>query len=411
MSRFLIGLLLGALLFMIGTPASITNAQDSSENSGNSTDPPDLDSLMTKRYLGCEDVSYNVFDLLPTYFYRDEPDSISVLIAYWKDMCGKVEPVLRAEILASIWTNSFSEDIYDESIVDHLLWFQMKTSGVTSDWSSYLWRYPYYPASPMENLETLVVYDEFTADLADQLLPYTEPGSLERLFCHFYRGETDTLFQEIQTEPYRNTKLSQAYAANVANLKNVADLDIALTLGYWNPVGGLDQLGEHSAVGGLVGISDHLLIGRLEGEFRFGKPPDYYRIMHNDDIVFTNHYFGVYLGVAGGLRPLRTRHHALDILAGIGYDGIEVLAASDTEDSKWLNSVNLNVTLGYRLYSGSQSSTQVGLEGRYEKTFHNSDGGSDLSGSAWQIRLVFGWSGDTWRNRRLEALKTDRWER
>ena len=403
--------ILAANLLLITTdlPATAQSAPDDEEETV--TAPPDLGSLMTKRHLGCEDVSYNVFDLLPQYFYADEPDSVLALIAYWKDMCGPAEPVLRAEILTGIWLDSFSEEFYDEDIIEHLLWFQLKLSNVTGDWTSHLWKSPYYDASPAENLATLEEYDEFMADLADQLFPFTAPGSLERLYCHFYRGETDTLFHEIKKESYRDTKVRQAYDADVARLKKVADLDIALTMGYWHPRGGLSSLGSHPTVGALAGMSGKSWVGRIAAEVRLGNPPDYYRIMLDDEIIFTDHYFGFYLGVEGGLRLFRTRHHALDILGGVGYDGIETLASSEFEDSDWLNSVNLNSTVGYRFYVGNQSQTQIGVEARYEKTFHDSGGGDDLSGDAWNIRLVVGWSGDKWRNRRLNALRTDRWGR
>jgi hypothetical protein len=376
---------------------------------------------MNKRSYDCLDVSYNCFDLLPGFFYADMPDTVYALLDFWQDMCGSSEPILRARILTDIWTGKFSEDVYAQgilgeesygmNIIDHLLWFQLKLSDVTSPWPSYLWKNPYYQPSPAEDLEALIDYDEFMADLADQLLPHTQPGSLESLYCLFYSGQTDTVFQQLKTDNYQDTELRQAYDADVARLRKVSDLDIAGFLGYWRPQGGLGRLGGHPTLGGMLGLSGNWWVGRLAGALRFGPPEEQYVVEYLGEQTWVDHYFGVYIGVEGGFRLLRTRHHAFDILGGVGYDGFEAIASSDLEEGKWLNSPNLNATVATRFYLGSQSEKQISLEGRYEKTFYDNMGGSDLSGEAWSLRLVFGWSGDKWRNRRLNALHTDRWEK
>jgi len=392
-----------------GIPRESTSA--GSATSDSTATAPDMGRYMNMRTYDCLDVSYNCFDLLPEFYFADLPDTVYALLDFWRDMCGPGEPILRARILTDIWTSQFSEDVYGTDIIDHLLWFQLKMSDVTSPWPSYLWKNPYYAPSPAEDLEALIDYDEFMADLADQLLPHAQPGSLESLYCLFYSGQPDTVFQLLKTDALRGTKLRQAYDADVARLRRVTDLDIAGSIGYWQPQGGLATIGPKPTLGGLIGISGNWWVGRLAGALRLGTPDEQYVVEYLGEQTWVDHYFGVYVGAEGGFRLLRSRHHAFDILGGVGYDGFEAIPSSDVEEGKWLNSPNLNATAATRFYFGSQSEIQISLELRYEKTYYDNTGGSDLSGDAWSLQLVFGWSGDKWRNRRLNALHTDRWEK
>ena len=78
--------------------------------------------------------------------------------------------------------------------------------------------------------------------------------------------------------------------------------------------------------------------------------------------------------------------------------------------ARWLDSWNLSAAFGAKYYTGAHGNLFVGLEARLEESFHDTDGGSELSGSALNVRLMFGWSGDRWRNRRLTALRAERWD-
>ena len=333
------------------------------------------------------------------------------LLVYWRGRCGPAEPIVRAEILARIWNGDFDEEIYDEGFVDDLLEYQAVLAGEDPDLLGHEWDWDAGEGTILADPGERWEFDEFTADLADQLLPHTDEGSLERLFCHFYRGETDTLFASLREGSQRGTRLQRLYDAEVAALRDVADLDISVTIGVWQPRGGLGVLGAHPTLGGQVGLSGRRWLGRLAGEIRLGSARDYYRVTHLDEQVWTDHFFGVYVGLEGGYRFLRTRRHALELIAGLGYDGIQALPADDLDDNgKWLSSWNLNAGLGYRHYTGRHSTFHVGGEVRFEETGHATDGGSDLSGNAWSFRFLIGWSGDKWRNQRLSALHADRWD-
>jgi hypothetical protein len=382
---------------------------------------PDLDHYMVRRNLECEDVSLNCFRILPDLFYEDKPDSVFAFLDFWADHCGHSEPIVRTEILAHIWEGNFSEDLYGKRILDDLLWFRLKLSDVRSDWTTHYWRYEAYDASEAEQLDALVDYDEFIADLADQLRPATKPGSLEHLFCLFYMGEPDSLLLGIREDRNRDTKLRRYYDEEVARLRRVSDLDIAVTFGSWQPTRKLEVVGNHFALGALLGLSGKRWIGRVAGEVRLGKSSNYYSVRRAGDPESTLEYLGVYGGVEAGMRLWRSRHHAVDLLVGVGYDGIRALLPNEDrlaeegdteyEGDWWLNTVNRNATLGYRYFFGPNSNTQIGLEVRYEVAgYETGGGGTDLDGEAWNYRLVVGWSGDRWRNRRLTGLRADRWD-
>ncbi|MFH1845245.1 MAG: hypothetical protein ABIF77_18825 [bacterium] len=374
---------------------------------------PDLSRYMVRPYLDCRDVTFNVFDLLPGFFYEDKPDSVFAFLAYWRDRCGPAEPILRAEILASIWAGVFSEDLYGEEILDELLWFEQKSAGEEADRSAYLLGWDYSAPSAVEEVGTSDEFDHFTADLADQMLSFGPPDGLEHLFCRFYRGQTDTLFLAAARGHLRGTKLQRAYDEDVARLRRISDLDLAVTTGAWIPRGGLGIVGAHPTLGGLIGLSGRRWTGRLAGELRLAGAEDFYSVQREegDDLEWTKHFLGVYLGLEGGLRLFRASGHAVEVLAGLGYDGVLALPADADagRSARWLHSLNLNAGLAYRHFFGKHGNTRIGLEVRIEDTDHDTGGGSDLSGEAWNVRLVLGWSGDRWRNRRLTALRAERW--
>jgi hypothetical protein len=96
----------------------------------------------------------------------------------------------------------------------------------------------------------------------------------------------------------------------------------------------------------------------------------------------------------------------IDLLGGIGLDGMDVLNIGKPEDpnriTKSLNSLNLNLGIGFRHYF--QNRTYWGIEARYNFVNFKNTGGTDLTGNTISIRLNIGLSRNYYADRRLMFL-------
>ncbi len=387
----IMSLTLTAILAATGTIAA---AQDT---------PADLDRYMTSYALDCKDVSFNCFDLVPRFFYENKPDSVFAMLDYWEKMCGPAEALTRSRILALIWNDSFDETIYDDTVLEDLIRFHWDPEGEDfPSWNAA----PTYPPTLVEYTPGYPDYNTFTADLADQLLPHTDSRSLEELFCQFYAGDVDSLFVRLRRPAYRDTDLRRYYDQDLARLRDMADIEVAAYAGLWKPRDGLRALESHPTVGGLLGYRKHRFLARFLAEYRFLGVDREYIIHDGGEFPSTTHYTSFYIGLESGVSLLRTRHHGVDVFAGLGYDALQPFADEKTTRG----ALNTSIGAGYRLYWGLGVNRFVGLDWRLDKVGYETNAYNDLSGTAWSLRLSFGLGGDDYRDRRLWCYGFDRWE-
>jgi hypothetical protein len=73
-------------------------------------EPPDFDT-----------VAYNSTHLIMYFYTIQDYDSIEIVLNNWQSICGISEPIVRTRILFAILENTFSETLYDSTIVDDVL--------------------------------------------------------------------------------------------------------------------------------------------------------------------------------------------------------------------------------------------------------------------------------------------------
>jgi len=356
--------------------------------------------IVPEIYTTCRVISELAFNEVPVLFYFGDTDSLFNLLDNWSDACGPAEPILRTAILGAIWEDSFSETMYDESIIDHLAWSLEKHRR------TYVAPYdspesPFYEvASPVEDMPGIAGFDSFTSDLADQLLPHTGAGSLPELFCLHYAGRGG-LFERLRLGEYAGTDLQSYYDTEVASLRNWASVRWSAYLGYWIPHGGLSRLGNHPAVGASFGWRRRPVLARLVGEIRFLESRDVYWVDLGDEVVPTSDYASGYIGIELGLTPVTVGRFALDVFGGVGLEGIQYIADSDY----WLNSLNLSAGMDGRIFLDDFYESFLTLDVRHEWTYFDAgERGSDLSGGAWNVRIGYGQVIDRKAARKLRAL-------
>jgi hypothetical protein len=125
--------------------------------------------------------------------------------------------------------------------------------------------------------------------------------------------------------------------------------------------------------------------------------------------VRTNHFFGGYFGADVERTLLRLPKHQFDFLGGIGLDGFDTIETegqnSGTDDGKSINSLNVNLGLGYKYFYNKTGF--LGLDAKYNMVNYRNTGGTDLSGNTVTLGLTLGF---LWNESKQAALKSLRYK-
>ena len=139
--------------------------------------------------------------------------------------------------------------------------------------------------------------------------------------------------------------------------------------------------------------------------FRFIKSKNYYQVYAQDSLFRTRHFFGGYVGAEIGYELLRNKNSELDLIGGIGYDGFDAVKTDEDAGIKSVSvgSLNLNGGLGSRYYYKPQGN-YVGVQLRFNALNYSNRGGTNLSGDAFSLRLIWGFSGNYFRDSQSHYL-------
>jgi len=342
---------------------------------------------------------------VPRLYREGKIDSVRMILNYQE---GKCLP-LRARILLAIDAGTFRESVYDEEIINSLLYHKLRMTALR-DTVRHAWRSYWYPS--IQRFEPFLdfypeynEYDFFVTSLAQSLLIRQRyKNELERLFCEFYSGEVDSMFIKLPSRHYHGTRL-QTYFLQYANvLLSEFNSHLAFFGAAWMPQGKNKVLGNHPVVGGLLGGKKNKFLFGLAFELRFLKTSEPYAVRQADRLVYTRHYLGTYLGIEGGRELARTNRHEIDLISGVGWDWFAARAGENRQDGKSINSLNLNLGLGYRYYLKKYGLKYIGFELRHNWLNYATGGGTDLSGNALTLRVIYGIFGNSRANEVLEGM-------
>jgi len=126
----------------------------------------------------------------------------------------------------------------------------------------------------------------------------------------------------------------------------------------------------------------------------------------NDSIWNTTHFLGVYIGLDLGYELFRFENISFNLIGGIGYDAFDALEVNETcsceTSRKSLGSLNLNIGLGNKYYIKNWN--YIGVDLKYNIVDYNNPNGTDLSGNAITLNVIFGFIGGKFQDRRLQEL-------
>lgn len=120
--------------------------------------------------------------------------------------------------------------------------------------------------------------------------------------------------------------------------------------------------------------------------------------------MYTNHFFGGYLGLDGGYDIWRTKHQELQLLVGIGGDGFDAIKEDKSKqlkpESTW--SYNFNGGIGYRYYI--KNSFYIGVKAKYNIVNYALNGVVGFTGNPITAGLVIGGLSNRTKRTALESL-------
>jgi hypothetical protein len=349
-------------------------------------------------------IAYNSTHLIMYFYTIQDYDSIEIVLNNWQSICGISEPIVRTRILFAILENTFSETLYDSTIVDDVFNYmrRMDTTTTVDLYNNYRNYFGFVPIRQD--------YDYFTQCIADTLLQRIFYNPMELLFSEFYANVLPDPVKEIQIDTiYTNTEFRSYYFQRVDKWNQMTDMNLNFFTGIWIPFGSAELLGVHPILGCQVGAHTRKMTYNLTVALRLFKSKNEYTILRDGNIETTHKFLGGYIGLDMEREMLKFGKNEFDLLAGVGYDGFSSILVN-TEDDKTDNdvghsigSINSNFGLGYRHFSAKN--TYVGLQCKYNFVNFKNKGGTDLSGDSITISLIFGGFSNSKKDYELNELR------
>jgi len=352
----------------------------------------------------CETIAYNSANLIMYFYAIHDFDSLGIILNDWESKCGPSEPIVRTRILFSILADTFSEQIYDSTMLDYILNYMLRIDTTTNPDLYYNYA-DYFGFVPIRD-----EYDLFTQSIADELLNYDFYHPMELLFSEFYANLLTDPLKELQlTVDYQATDIRKYYYREVDKYRRKPYFSVAGYTGIWIPGGNAALLGNHPVLGLQGGIWKDKMKYNASFAFRFLKSKNEYSYTKDGIQDSTDYFLGGYIGIDLERVLLRIKRNELTVLAGVGFDGFETISTNTEDDSPdndkghSVNSINTNFGIGYRYYL--KNNLYVALQGKYNIVNYNNQGGTNMSGDCITISLLVGGFGNAQKEIGLRELR------
>ena len=348
--------------------------------------PQTIEEQMSKSHANCQTMFMNAMDVLPKLYREKAFDSLDRAIDIWENSCSGMPEVTITRILLKLETETFttSQDI-DGATIELLISYAkaFPSPDALQNFSS--------DKGPKNS------FYRFSSVWAKLLLENKQLDQNEAFICRVVKGEIRDPQKEIQ----RNSQVYPEFAAligkNFEAKRKQTRLDFAVSTGVWIPTNNLSTLGVHPSFGFHFGLrnSRHQLDATLQ--MRYLNSANAYAVKRDGYLDSTFYYFGGYIGLDYNYYLISKKRFDLGVLAGMGWDGFDF--APQPYDYHYdyypyynshvtISSFNANAGLRFNYYF--THSFYVGLQGRYNVIEYNTHGGSDLSGDAFSVDLIFG---------------------
>jgi len=316
---------------------------------------------------------------------------LQAIMAYWEDRCRVSEEIVRCKILLSIDDGSFSESLYDNNI----FWMLREYERNNTIYDDKNVRWNHYYSNRYNDYGYRL--NRFTVKLSKTLLETKELSAVETFFLHIYANNFEQGFQMLDFDELDGTRIKELYLQEKKAREQRTYFHNDWMLGIWIPQGNLDILGVHPFFGYRAGIKYKKLIIDLTLGFKFVNSPNTYQVYKDEIIWDTNHFFGGYAGLDACYELFRLGQNSVDLIGGIAWDGFDTLnekveGSKNDKITKSINSLNLNIGLGYKFYFKNKgyNNRYVGLDVKYNFVNYKNPHGTNLDGNTYTVNLILG---------------------
>ncbi len=345
-----------------------------------------VQSLMTKRFLSCDDILVNNAELLPEYYRAQSQDTLQALVDYWKQECGPSDFVLAFDNLIRI-QNRQDLQLDDNAMLHHL---QSYISGKNffDGYFSELLSQQYLYGRNRLYLRYADLYD-LIKTWATGLLNRGNLSPDHQFILDVYAGHIKNI-NALKKPPYSNTALANQYTEAGQTTGGIRETIFSFYTGLWMPDGHLALLGNHPKVGVRYGVMSKKTIWELNIGGAFLKSQTPYLAKYAGTIKETDHFENVFLGLNFGYKLYQHQRQSIFINAGVAYEGLMTFKYNedDDNDDNMLHTFNFNMGATY-MYQFINH-TYLALEAKYNIVRFKNTGGTDLSGNYFGINLIYG---------------------
>jgi hypothetical protein len=363
-----------------------------------------IDSELLLQTPNCENVAFNSSRLIDRYFVKRNYDSISVVCNRWEDFCGTTEPLFRLKVLQQIQNKVFSEEWMSNELLMNFVFLYLDRLDYSKEPNAKQIYERYKISFGYISLNS--AFDDLTFVWANSLLENPDLKPIERAFCLLYANQPDVFWQMLKDQKISGTKLQDVYNEQTLKTEKMLEANFGLLTGIMLPFGNLaDVVGVKPEFGIQFGVKKNKVQYDMTILLRTGKAKQEYMVIYQGEPRTTTDYLGGYLGLDVAYELWKKKRREFDFLAGIAYDGFDAVEG-DTNNNikgKSINSLNLNLGLGYRFYG--KKLNYWGIQAKYNLVNYNNRGGTDISGNYVSLILTANLFGNIQKNSNMERLK------
>jgi hypothetical protein len=332
----------------------------------------------------------------------EQYDSALLALQYYTDQCGSDDYTYRLGFALEVITGTFAEKNLNRSAIEHIISYRNSIPryrrrgewgdfGTTERW--------YQPPAERTSL------DKFARRVARIALDKARSGSIEQLLCDCFSGDCDSVFTNLRSPRFAGSRLREYYEASVREVfRDRNEGHFAMYSGCFSPSGSNEVLGNHPLFGVKAGGKGGMFALDIVSEVRILDAPKTYIVEHDGRVDTTKQFLGYYAGLELGRELFHTPMQECQVRIGAGFDGFGYGPTQDEGPRTKVHGFNFNVGAQYKWFLGKYRLPYVGLEGLYNVLSYDRNGGDQLKGNAFEVRVLFGWSGNTYDNRRLRDL-------
>lgn len=341
-----------------------------------------------KRRVNCQDVGYFAFENIPKYYEKQQIDSIQIVMDLWSKKCPYSQVLTATQHLLEI-QNGTANDI-NERLLSDLIDF-IDSRYYRTHYSNQVITSRFDPSYPREDDLIYDNYIHFLIEWAGQLLKSSHDQCSDQygiLLC--YSDNSDEFFRWLDNG-CEQSEISRIYKNQVDHYNAMPDNDGGFFIEYWKPYSNLGILGAHPGIGGYIGSSRKWGFYRGTMAIRFLPSANSYFAQDRGVVEETDHFVGGYFMVHTGVKVLSFGSFHNYLVGGLGIDIMDVLKSTPDDPGSGKSIASFNPTIGWTTRVKFLKSNYIAIEAEYNFLNYVNTGGTDLSGSALSLKLLFGW--------------------